>query len=73
MNTTTLTKIQRQSIHECIIEYHQQNTPISKDDYLEIGLSILESVAGFDTCNDSERLKILETIFSDFNAVVQGN
>ncbi len=73
MNPTTLTEIQRQSIHECIIESYQQNTPISKDDYLEIGLSLLESVSGFDTCDDAERLKTLETIHTDFNSTLQGD
>jgi len=73
MNTTTLTQIQRQSIHECIVESYQQNTPISKDDYFEIGLSILESVSGFETCDDTERFKTLETIYSDFNSTNQGD
>jgi len=73
MNTTSLTQIQRQSIHECIVESYQQNTPISKDDYFEIGLSILESVSGFDTCDDTERFKALETIYTDFNLTIQGD
>ena len=68
MNTTALSQIQRQSIHEFIIECHQQNSPISKDDYFEIGLSLLESVAGFECCEDSERFEALETIYSDFNS-----
>ena len=70
MNTTALSQIQRQSIHECIIECHQQNStpPIHKDEYFEIGLSILESVAGFETCDDSERFNALETIYTDFNS-----
>ena len=36
MNTTALSQIQRQSIHECIIECHQQNStpPIHKDEYI---------------------------------------
>ena len=63
MTPTKLTQIQRQSIHECIIESHQQNVRISKDDYLEIGLLLLESIAGFDSCDDTERLKTLETIY----------
>ena len=73
MNHITLTNIQRQSIHECIIENHQQNSPISKDDYFEIGLSILESVSGFETCDDSERFQTLEIIYSDFNLTNQGD
>ena len=73
MNSTKLTQIQRQSIHECIVESYQQSTPISKDDYFEIGLSILESVAGFETCDDTERLKTLEIIYSDFNLTNQGD
>ena len=75
MNTTALSQIQRQSIHECIIECHQQNStlPIHKDEYFEIGLSILESVAGFETCDDSERFNALETIYTDFNSTTQGN
>ncbi len=62
MNLTSLTEIQRQSIHECIVEdLHQNSTPpIPKEEYFEIGLSILESVAGFETCDDSERFKALE-------------
>jgi hypothetical protein len=68
MNTTALSQIQRQSIHEYIVETYQQNSPISKDDYFEIGLSILESVAGFETCDDSERFNALETIYTDFNS-----
>ena len=70
MNTTALSQIQRQSIHECIIECHQQNStpPIPKEKYFEIGLSILESVAGFETCDDSERFNALETIYTDFNS-----
>ena len=54
MNTTALSQIQRQSIHECIIECHQQNsTPsVHKDECFEIGLSILESVAGYECCDD---------------------
>ena len=67
MNTTALSQIQRQSIHECIVENYQQNSPISKDDYFEIGLSLLESVAGYECCDDSERFNALETIYSDFN------
>ena len=31
MNPLTLTQIQRQSIHEFIVETYQQNSPISKD------------------------------------------
>ena len=73
MNSTTLTKIQRQSIHECIIESYQQNTPISKDDYFEIGLSLLESVSGFENCSDTDRFNTLETIYSDFNLTFQGD
>ena len=74
MNTTALSQIQRQSIHECIIECHQQNSTshIPKDEYFEIGLSILESVSGFETCDDSERFNALETIFTDFNTATQG-
>ena len=70
MNTTALSPIQRQSIHECIIECHQQNSTslISKDEYFEIGLSIIESVAGYECCEDSERFNALETIYSDFNS-----
>ena len=70
MHTTALSQIQRQSIHECIIECHQQNStsPIPKEEYFEIGLSILESIAGFETCDDSERFNALETIYSDFNS-----
>jgi hypothetical protein len=70
MDTTDLSKIQRQSIHECIIECHQLNStpPIYKDEYFEISLSILESVAGFETCDDSELFNALETIYSDFNS-----
>ena len=70
MNTTALSQTQRQSIHECIVECHQQkSTPlISKDEYFEIGLSLFESVAGFECCADSERFKALETIYSDFNS-----
>jgi len=71
MNPTTLTKIQRQSIHECIVENHQQNSPISKDDYFEIGLSLLESIAGFEACDDTDRVKTLETIYTDFNSTHQ--
>ena len=69
MNTTALSQIQWQSIHECIIECHQQNSspPIHKDEYFEIGLSLLESVAGYECCDDSERFNALETIYSDFN------
>ena len=70
MNPTILTQIQRQSIHECILENHQQNSPISKDDYFEIGLSLLESIAGFDSCDDTERFKTLETIYTDFNSTL---
>ena len=72
MNTTELSNIQRQSIHEYIIECHQQNStpPIHKDEYFEIGLSILESVAGFETCDDSERFNALETIYTDFNSKI---
>ena len=73
MNTTTLTQIQRQSIHECIVDSYQQNIPISKDDYFEIGLSILESVSGFDNCDDTERFKALERIYTDFNLTNQGD
>ena len=73
MNTTSLTQIQRQSIHECIVESHQQNTPISKDDYFEIGLALLESIAGFECCDDSERFSALETIYTDFNLTIQGD
>ena len=73
MNPTKLTQIQRQSIHECIVESYQQNTSISKDDYFEIGLSTLESVSGFDTCDESERFNTLETIYTDFNSTLQGD
>ena len=73
MNLTTLSQIQRQSIHECIVESHQQNLPISKDDYFEIGLSLLESIAGFENCTDDERFKTLETIYTDFNSTLQGD
>ncbi len=54
MNTTALSQIQRQSIHECIIECHQQKSipPIHKEEYFEIGLSILVSVAGYECCDD---------------------
>ena len=70
MNTTALSQIQRQSIHEYIIECHQQNStpPIPKEEYFKIGLSILESVAGFECCDDSERFNALETIYTDFNS-----
>lgn len=73
MKPTTLSKIQRQSIHECIVESHQQNSTISKDDYFEIGLSLLESIAGFESCSDDERFKTLETVYSDFNSTNQGD
>jgi len=73
MNPTTLTQIQRQSIHECIIETHLKNTPISKDDYLDIGLSLLESIAGFDDCTNEERLNTLENIYTDYNSTLQGD
>ena len=75
MNTTALSQIQRQSIHECIIECHQQNStpPIHKAEYFEIGLSILERVSGFECCADSERFKALETIYSYFNSTNQGD
>ena len=73
MNTTALSQIQRQSIHECIIESYQQNTPISKDEYLEIGLSLLESVSGFENCSDTDRFNTLETIYTDFNSTLQGD
>ena len=73
MNTTALSQIQRQSIHEFIVETYQQNSPISKEEYFEIGLSILESVSGFETCDDSERFNALETIYTDFNSTTQGN
>jgi len=75
MNTTALSQIQRQSIHEYIIECHQQQStpPIHKEEYFEIGLSILESVAGFEICDDSERFDALETIYSDFNSTTQGD
>jgi hypothetical protein len=75
MNTTALSQIQRQSIHEYIIECHQQKStpPIHKEEYFEIGLSILESVSGFETCDDSERFKTLETIYTDFNSTKQGD
>ena len=65
MNTTALSQTQRQSIHECIIECHQQNStpPIHKDEYFEIGLSILESIVGFECCDYDERFKTLETIY----------
>jgi len=71
MNSTTLTQIQRQSIHEYIVESHPQNTPISKDEYFEIGLSLLESIAGFENCSDDERVKTLEIIYTDFNSTLQ--
>ena len=75
MNTTALSQIQRQSIYECIIECHQQKStsPIPKEEYIEIGLSILESVAGFECCDDSERFKALATIYTDFNSTKQGD
>ncbi len=73
MNPTTLSQIQRQSIHECILENYQQNVSISKDDYFEIGLTLLESIAGFDSCDDTERLKTLETIYTEFNSTLQGD
>ena len=75
LNTTALSQIQRQSIHECIIECHQQNStpPIPKEEYFEIGLSLLESVSGFETCDDSERFNALETIYTDFNSTTQGD
>ena len=75
MNTTALSQIQRQSVHECIIECHQQkSTPtIHKDEYFEIGLSILESVAGYECCDDDTRFKALETIYTDFNTTNHGN
>ena len=75
MNTTALSQIQRQSIHECIVECHQQkSTPlISKNEYFEIGLSLLESVSGFETCDDSERFDALETIYTDFNSKKTGD
>ena len=60
MNSTAVSQIQRQSSHECIIECHQQNsTPsIQKEEYFEIGLSLLESVSGFESCDNSERFNI---------------
>ena len=70
MNPTTLSQIQKQSIHECIVESHQRNTLISKDDYFEIGLSLLESIAGFECCDDSKRYEALESIYSDFNSTI---
>jgi len=73
MNPITLTQIQRQSIHECILENHNQISPISKDDYLEIGLSLLESVSGFENCSDTDRFSTLETIYTDFNSTLQGD
>ena len=75
MNTTALSQIQRQSIHEYIIECHQQKftPPIHKDEYFEIGLSIIESVAGYECCEDEERFQALETIYTDFNSTTQGN
>ena len=73
MNSTSLTQIQRQSIHECILENHNQISPISKDDYFEIGLSLLESIAGFENCSDTDRFKTLETIYTDFNSTLQGD
>jgi len=73
MNPTSLSQIQRQSIHECIIENHSQKQFISKDGYIEIGLSLLESIAGFENCTDQERLKTLETICTDFNSTLQGD
>jgi len=75
MNTTALSQIQRQSIHECIVECRQKNTapPIPKEEYFEIGLSILESDAGFETFDDSERFNVLQTIYSDFNSKKQGD
>ena len=73
MTPTTLTQIQRQSIHECIVESYQQNAPISKDDYFEIGLSLLESVSGFENCKDDDRFNTLETIYTDFNSTLQGD
>jgi len=73
MNPTSLTEIQRQSIHECIVESHQQNSPVSKGEYFKIGLSLLESIAGFENCEDDERFKTLETIYTDFNSTNQGD
>ena len=73
MNSTSLTQIQRQSIHECIVESHQQKTPVSKDDYFEIGLLLLESIAGFECCDDTERLKTIEAMYKDFNSTLQGD
>jgi len=73
MNPTTLTQIQRQSIHECILENHQQNSPISKGDYFEIGLSLLESIAGFEKCSDKDRFKTLENTYAGFNTTHQGD
>jgi hypothetical protein len=52
---------------------HPQNTPISMDDYLEIGLSLLESVSGFENCSDTDRFNTLEIIYTEFNSTVQGN
>jgi len=73
MNSTTLTKIQRQSIHEYILKNHNQISPISKDDYFEFGLSLLESVSGFENCSDTDRFNTLETIYTDFNSTLQGD
>ena len=73
MNSTTLTHIQRQSIHECIVESYQQNSPISRDDYFEIGLLLLESVSGFENCSDTDRFITLETIYTDFNSTLQSD
>ena len=36
-------------------------------------MSILESVAGFETCDDSERFNALETIYTDFNKLAIPN
>ena len=75
MNTIALSQIQRQSIHECIVECYQQKStsPTPKDKYFEIGQSILESVAGFECYADDERFKALETIYTDFNTTNQGD
>ena len=72
MNPTKINPIQRQSIHECIVENYQQNTPISKDDYFEIGLSLLESVSGFENYSYTNQANTLETICTGCNSTLQG-
>ena len=67
MNKTELSLIQRQSIYEWIVECHQQNScnTIPKDEYFESGLSLLESVAGFECCDAVERAQAVETIYKN--------